>query len=172
VPLTYTSREEIEVHRFSAAATVGIPLLAVFIQASLPLRVDFFRVFDLPLLVTIFFAVARRSQVAGLATGAVIGLLQDSLTHHPLGVYGIAKTLVGYMASSLGVRLDVESPLTRLLMTGGFYLLHQALYFMVLRGLVGRELYWSWGYMLGAALANGLLAIFLFTALDRFKQRA
>ena len=26
--ITYTSREEIEVHRFSALATIGIPLLA------------------------------------------------------------------------------------------------------------------------------------------------
>jgi rod shape-determining protein MreD len=172
VPITYTSREEIEVYRFSAAATIGLPLAAVFIQASMPQRLEFFRVFDLPLLVTIFFAVARRSQVAGLATGSIIGLLQDSLTHHPLGVYGIAKTVVGYAASSLGVRIDVENPGSRLLMTGAFYLIHQAVYFMVLRGLVGQEQHWSWGYMLGAALANGLLAIFLFAAMDRFKQRA
>lgn len=170
--ITYTSREEIEVYRFSPWATIGLPLLAVFIQASLPQRLELFRVFDLPLLVTIFFAVARRSQVAGLATGSVIGLLQDSLTHHPIGVYGIAKTVVGFAASSIGVRIDVENPGSRLLMTAGFYLLHQAIYFIVLRGLVGQVQHWSWGYILGAAVANGLMAIVLFSLMDRFKQRA
>jgi len=39
--------------------------------------------------------VTRRNPVTGLLTGCVIGLIQDSLTPHPLGVYGIAKTVVG-----------------------------------------------------------------------------
>src|SRR5438876_7505044 len=108
-PITYTSQEQVEVYRFSAPAAILIPLAALFLQAFLPLRLHFFSIFDLPLLVVIFFAVARRSQVSGLLTGAVIGLLQDSLTHHPIGVYGIAKTVVGFGASSLGVRLDVEN---------------------------------------------------------------
>ena len=109
--LTYTSREQIEVYRFSLPVTTIVPLLAVFLQVFLPLRMPFFSIFDLPLLVVIFFAMARRSQVAGLATGAAIGLLQDALAgaNHPLGLYGIAKTVVGYGASSLGVKLDVES---------------------------------------------------------------
>lgn len=167
----YSSRQEIEVHRFSVVTTILVPLVAIFLQQFLPLRMPFFNVFDLPLLVTIFFAVARRSQVSGMVTGAVIGLLQDTLTHQPIGLYGMAKTVVGYAASSLGVRIDVENPGSRLLMTFGFYLLHQAIYFTVARGLVGLDLEWRWGFFLGAALVNGLLAIALFAALDRFKLR-
>lgn len=167
----YSSRHQIEVHRFSVVTTLLVPLAAIFLQQFLPLRLPFFNVFDLPLLVTIFFAVARRSPVGGMMTGAIIGLLQDTLTHQPIGLYGIAKTVVGYVASSLGVRIDVENPGSRLLMTFGFYLLHQAIYFAVARGLVGLNLEWRWGYFLGAALVNGLLAIALFAALDRFKLR-
>lgn len=167
----YSSRREIEVHRFSVVITLLVPLAAIFLQQFLPLRLPFFNVFDLPLLVTIFFAVARRSPVSGMLTGAIIGLLQDTLTHQPIGLYGIAKTVVGYVASSLGVRIDVENPGSRLLMTFGFYLLHQAIYFTIARGLVGLTLEWRWGYFLGAALVNGLLAIALFAALDRFKLR-
>ena len=100
MPLTYTSQDQIEVYRFSVGFTIVVPLIAVFLQAFIPLKVQFFSIFDLPLLVVIFFAVARRSQVAGLLTGSIIGLLQDSLTHQPIGVYGIAKTVVGYGASS------------------------------------------------------------------------
>src|SRR5205823_9381676 len=118
-------------YRFSAPAAILIPLTALFLQAFLPLRLHFFSIFDLRLLVVIFFAMARRSPVAGLLTGACIGLLQDSLTHHPIGVYGIAKTVVGYGASSLGVKLDVESVPTRLLVTTGFYVVHEVLYFLV-----------------------------------------
>jgi rod shape-determining protein MreD len=170
--LTYTSREQIEVYRFSAPVAIAVPLAAIFIQAFVPLRFPWFSVFDLPLLVVIFFAMARRSQVSGLLTGVVIGLVQDSLTHYPLGVYGIAKTVVGYGASSLGVKLDVESVPTRLLITSGFYVVHQVIYFTIARGLVGLNLQWSWPRELVSAVANAVLAVFLFALMDRLKQRA
>jgi len=172
VALPSRSREEIEVYRFSTLATVGIPLLALFVQAFLPARAPWFAVFDLPLLVTIFFAVARRSPVIGLLTGAIIGILQDSLTHQPVGLYGIAKTLVGYGASSIGARIDVENPGSRLLLTLGFYLIHQAIYFLIARHLARLALEWRFGHMLAAGLANGLLAVVLFAVLDRAKQRS
>jgi len=54
VPITYSSGEQIEVYRFSIPVTVGVPLLALFLQAFLPRRFPFFSIFDLPLLVTIF----------------------------------------------------------------------------------------------------------------------
>jgi rod shape-determining protein MreD len=172
VAVTYTSREQIEVYRFSLPVTIIAPLLAVFFQAFIPLQFSWFKIFDLPLLVVIFFAISRRSQVAGLLTGACIGLLQDSLTHLPLGVYGLAKTVVGYGASSLGVKLDVESVPTRLLITVGFYVVHQVIYFSVARGLVGLNLHWSWQRELISAVANAILGVFLFALMDRLKQRA
>jgi rod shape-determining protein MreD len=171
VPITYTSQEQVEVYRFSIPAAILIPLIAVFLQAFVPLKLPFFSIFDLPLLIVIFFAVARRSPVTGLLTGAAIGLLQDSLTHQPIGVYGIAKTVVGYGASSLGVKLDVENAGSRFLVTLFFYIAHEVVYFLVARGLVGLTLQWNWLHELGSALANALLAVALFALLDRFKQR-
>jgi len=172
VPITYTSKEQVEVYRFSAVAAILIPLLALFLQAFIPLRLHFFAIFDLPLLVVIFFAVARRSQVSGMLTGAVIGLLQDSLTHQHIGIYGIAKTVVGHGASSLGVKLDVENAGSRFLVTLFFYVVHEVVYFTVARGLVGLTLQWSWPHELGSALANAIVAVPLFALLDKFKQRA
>jgi len=171
VPILYTSQEQVEVYRFSVVTAIAIPLGALFFQAFVPLRFHFFSVFDLPLLVVIFFAVARRSQVSGLLTGAIIGLLQDSLTHQPIGVYGIAKTVVGYGASSLGVKIDVENIGARFLVTLFFYFAHEVVYFLVARGLVGLTLEWSWSHELISAFSNGLLAVALFAILDRFKQR-
>ena len=170
MPLVRTSREEIEVYRFGPVISVMIPLLALVIQAFVPVKFRSFAIFDLPLLVTIFFAVARRSQVAGMLTGAVIGLVQDALTHQAIGRYGSAKTVVGYGESSLGVKIDVENPGTRLLVTSGFYLVHQAVYFLVARNVLGVAMEWLWARTLLAALLNGIVAIVLFGVLDRFKH--
>lgn len=170
--ILYTSREQVQVYKFSLPSAVLIPLLAIFFQSFISVKFFWLAIFDLPLLVTIFFAVSRRQPVAGLLNGGVIGILQDSLTHHPIGVYGIAKTVIGYIGSSLGVKLDVENPGSRFLMTFAFYIIHQGIYFLVARGMVGQALEFRWGHLLVAALANALLAIPLFAVLDRFRLRS
>jgi rod shape-determining protein MreD len=88
-----------------------------------------------------------------------------------IGIYGIAKTVVGYGASSLGVKLDVENAGARLLVTLGFYLVHSAVYFAVARGLVNSTLHWNWGPGMLAGLVNSFLGVILYFILDRFKQR-
>ena len=174
MPITYTSGEQVEVYRFGIPVTIGVPLLALFVQAFVPLRFPrFANYIDLPLLVTIFFAMARRNPISGLLTGAVIGLAQDMLGRNPIGIYGIAKTVVGYGASSLGVKLDVENPGARLLVTYGFYLVHWVVYFIVARGLVNINQSWSWFHDgILAGLANSILGVMLYFVLDKFKHRA
>ena len=169
--ITYTSGEQVEVYRFSLPATLLVPLAAIFLQAFLPLRFHFFSIFDLPLLVTIGFATARRSPMAGLLTGGLIGILQDALTHHPIGLYGISKTVVGFGASSLGIKLDVENAGARFLLTIFFYVVHEVVYFLIARGLVGLRMAWSWPHELVSGMANAVLGIFVFMVLDRLKQR-
>ena len=39
---------------------------------------------------------------------AAIGLLQDALTGRPIGVNGMAKSVIGYIAASIGIQIDVE----------------------------------------------------------------
>lgn len=169
--ITYTSSEQVEVYRFSIPATILIPLAALFLQAWLPLRFSFFTIFDLPLLVTIGFSTARRSPLAGLFTGSLIGILQDALTHRPVGLYGIAKTVVGFGASSLGIKIDVENAGARFLLTIVFYVLHEIVYFLIARGLVGLHMTWSWGHEIGSGVANAALGVFVYALLDRVKQR-
>ena len=172
VPITYTSGEQVEVYRFSIPVTIGVPLLALFTQAFVPLRFPNFAVYlDLPLLVTIFFAMARRNPISGLLTGCVIGLAQDMLGHNTIGLYGIAKTVVGYGASSLGVKLDVENAGARFLVTLGFYVVHSAIYFWVGREMVSMTQHGSWGVGILSGLANATVGMFLYFALDKFKQR-
>ncbi|HZU30957.1 MAG TPA: rod shape-determining protein MreD [Candidatus Angelobacter sp.] len=167
--VSLTSREEIEVHQFSWVVSIGIPILAVFFQVFL--RIRFLTVLDLPLLVTIFFAVARRRPIPGMITGALIGTLQDAWTGHPIGLFGIAKTIIGYLGSSLGVKLDVDNPGSRFLMTFAFVIIHRFIYMGINTMLVGGSEAWNWGYTLLSALANALAAVVLFSLLDKFKLR-
>ncbi len=169
IPLT--SSQQAQTQRFAPPVLLGVPLIAIFLQAYVPLYLPFFRILDLPLLVTIFFAVARRSPIGGLMTGCIIGLLQDSLTHQEIGLFGIAKTVIGFLASSIGVKLDVENPGSRFLMCGFFYLIHQAIYLLVARGLANQALQLRYSHLILAALLNAIIAVPLFAFLDRLKQR-
>ncbi|HLJ88562.1 MAG TPA: rod shape-determining protein MreD [Candidatus Angelobacter sp.] len=171
ITISYTSREEIAVHKFSWVAALGVPLLALLLQTFLARPFRFITIFDLPLLVTIFFGVARRRPITGLITGALIGSVQDYLAGVYAGLNGIAKTIIGYFASSLGLRLDVENPGSRFLMTFVFYLMHQVIYTAIDIVLVGGKGVPNWGRVLLSAFANGLLAVPLFSLLDRLKIR-
>lgn len=166
-----TMRPDEAVYRFNGFVAVGVPLLAIFVRVFLPIRFHFFSWFELPLLVVIYFAMARRNQVAGLMTGAIIGLVQDSMTQLPIGIYGLANTIVGYGASSLSVKIDTENPGSRALITFCFYLLQQFIYITVARGMVRLDLEWQWHRVLLIGLVNAAIAIVLFSMLDRFRQK-
>jgi rod shape-determining protein MreD len=168
---SYTSRRELEQHTFSPIVTVVVPLLAILLQAFLSRPFPRFTIFDLPLIVVLFFAVSRRSPIAGTVTGAVIGLLQDALTSQPIGVNGMAKAAIGYVAASIGLQVDVESPLTRIVITFGFSILNSVLLFLInhrLLGLPGFHLLWA--HELIRACANTVIAIPIFFILDYFKR--
>jgi rod shape-determining protein MreD len=172
-----TSREQVSVYEFGWPAVIFIPLVAiviqVFIPVIIPIHVRYLPIIDLPFLVTIFFATARRNPISGCLTGCFIGLLYDLFAgpSHPLGMYGIALTIVGYLASSLGVKIDVENPGSRFLITFFFLGIHEGVYYGVAHGLLRQGLQWSWSHTAVSALANAILAVFLFAFLDRFKRR-
>lgn len=168
-----TSREQISVYDFSWPAVIFIPLAAILIQIFIPVKIRFLPIVDLPFMVTIFFAVARRNPISGCVTGCLIGLAQDLFAgpNHPLGMYGIALTVIGYLASSLGVKIDVENPGSRFLITYVFFVFHQGVYYGVAHGLLRQGLQWSWSHTAISALANAIIGVFVFKFLDRFKQR-
>jgi rod shape-determining protein MreD len=169
--VSVTSREAIEVHQFGWPVSIGVPLLAIFVQVFVSRSLGFIQIFDLPLLVTIFFAVSRRRPIPGLLTGAAIGTLQDVFAGSLIGLNGIANTMIGYMASSLGLRIDVDNPGSRFLMTVAFCLIHRILYMVIDRFLVGASDPWLMGHTAVSAVANALMAVVLFAGLDRLKDR-
>lgn len=162
----------IEVHKFRGGAIVGATLLALFLQTAVPVYLPKFAIIDLPLLVTIYFGLSRRNPSTGLLLGMVIGLLQDSLSGPtvPLGLYGIAKTIIGYLASSIGARLDTEHPAARFALTMVFFGLHQGLIVVTRRLLLAQPEAWFTTRLGIAAAVNAVVGVFLFMLLDRLRK--
>lgn len=160
-----------EVYRFPLWAMVLVPMVALLLQASLPLWVPRAAVLDLPLLATVYFASNRRDQTVGLLMGAIIGLAQDSLGPGPIGVFGMVKTVIGYLASSLGARIDVEHPGSRLLIVFVFFYIHLGLFWTLEHVLLERAVEFGGLSSLLVALVNSVSAVLIFKLLDRLRQR-
>src|SRR5271168_1657610 len=139
----------------------AIPLLALLIQVYLPLfeTLRFISLIELPLLVTIYFALMRRSQLRGLGIGVALGLAQDSLFQQPIGMYGICKTLVGYFSASVGMQFDVEHALVRTVLCFVFYLFHQFLYWVLQRSLLDQPAMLNVRADLILALVNAVIGV-------------
>ncbi len=169
---SYTSRSEFAQYSFGPMVTVAVPFVLILLQALLPRIFPRLLILDLPLIAVIFFAVARRNPILGAITGALIGLMEDALTGLPIGINGISKTIIGYVASSIGLQVDVDNLTTRVLMNFGFSLLQSGLLFLIQRyllGVAGYKLLWL--HELYRALFNTLVAVPLFVLLDRTKRR-
>lgn len=154
---------------------IAVPLLALLAQIYLPLfeTLRFVQRLELPLLVTIYFAIMRRSQMRGLFIGMILGLAQDSFARHgfPIGMYGICKTLVGYLSASIGMQFDVEHSFVRLLLCFVFYVFHQFLYWVLQRALLDQVVLFDIKGELILGLINALLGVALFHFLDKLRER-
>lgn len=164
------SQRESRISRFRPWVLFVIPLIAILFQVYIPLFFQFLSYLDLPLLVTVYFALMRRSPIAGTFIGAFIGLAQDSLSKNPLGVYGIVKTLVGYFAASVGLRFDVDHSLIRLLLGFFFFFFHQFFSWVLARALLGQQVNFELEQTLVVGLLNAVVALFLFHFLDRLRE--
>ena len=155
--------------RYRPWIIAGVALAAILFQVYVPRIVQVLSYLELPLLVTMYFPLTRRSPMSGVAIGAGIGLLQDALSNNPLGMYGITKTLLGYFAGSVSQRFDDRNTSVRLILGFVFFLLHQILYESMQVGLRGEPWSLSPARTLVEAILNALVALPLFSTLDRLR---
>ena len=134
-------------------------------------------VFDL-VVVGVIYAALYWGPAAGMWTGTLGGLIQDSLSGDVVGVGGFAKTVVGYVAGVLGAQFIVARSLAR----SGAVIVASVVHRLIVVGLlavVDRD--WpgfSWSAMLmetGLNAAAGFLAFQLTESLpgavDRTRER-
>ncbi|MGH9486182.1 MAG: rod shape-determining protein MreD [Terriglobales bacterium] len=165
-----TSRAEASIVRFPPLFFPIVVVLALVLQTYLPVVVHAAVYLDLPLLIVIYWAASHRRAGGAAALGAVLGLLQDSLSHLALGVNGIAKTFIGYATASLGGRLDADHPGIRLVVVVVCYEANRAMVYALERFLMGTPVPWRVGVTTAAAAVNGVLALLLYRGFDRFRQ--
>jgi rod shape-determining protein MreD len=169
--LLASTRREADDRSFPLFLYILVPVLALGLQSLVTLHFPRFGLLDLPLMVVIYFAMERQSPVSATIGGALMGILQDGLTHQPIGVFGIAKAFVGYLAASLGVRIDTEAHGTRLVLTFAFMMLHNGIDWVLVRHLLAQPMVWNWLHELLRAAINALIAVVLFALLDRARSR-
>src|SRR6266403_5171969 len=166
------NQRESQVSKFRPWVLFVIPAIAILFNFYIPLFFSFLGFLDLPLLVTVYFALMRRSPIAGTFIGALIGLAQDSLGKNPLGQYGIVKTLVGYFAASVGLRFDVDHPLIRLLLCFFFFFFHQFFTWVLARALLAQQVDFDLQRTAVLGVLDAIVGLFLFHFLDRLREKS
>ena len=113
---------------------------------------------DLVLIVVVYLALIT-GPTTGLLLGSIAGLVQDSLSSGVIGIGGLAKTLVGFMAGALGSQFILTAPLSRFVVFVLATVLHAAV-FMGLYTLLGlRQFEAPYGAVMSQAVGNALLGV-------------
>jgi rod shape-determining protein MreD len=116
---------------------------------------------DLVLVVVVYAALSSGS-VTGLLTGTFAGLVQDALSSGVIGIGGLAKTVVGFLAGIVGTQFIVTQPLPRFVVFFAATVLH-AFVFMGLYALLGiREFGAPYAAVLGQAAGNAVVGVVAF----------
>ena len=168
-------RDTQSVFRFRLVVMLLVPLAAILFQVYVPIFFGYLAYLELPLLVTVYFSLMKRNQIAGTLTGAAIGLAQDSVAvfqhSFPIGMFGIVKTLVGYFASSLTLRFDVDNHFLRFTVALFFYFFHQLMFWVLASALLGHAGGFPFGATALAAVLNAVTAVPLYAILDKLRLR-
>lgn len=166
-----STRHELEQHTFHPVVILLAIAVMLFLGMYLPHIFPRFALLDLPLIVVIYFAVSLRSPIAGTLIGSSVGILQDLSTNTPIGIMGIAKSIVGYTAASISLRIDVENVISRAILNFGFTLLQSCILFAVNHWMLNLPSYrLLWLHELLRACVNTVVALPLSFLLDRARK--
>jgi rod shape-determining protein MreD len=83
---------------------------------------------DLILIVLVFFSL-RYGPNWGMSIGFFVGLFQDIISTHFLGLLALSKTISGFIAGSLAGRFAVRAEFFLTLLISGF--IHDLIYFFI-----------------------------------------
>lgn len=144
--------------------TAGILLavaLALALQTTLVRFVRGSVVVDLVVVVVVYVALMS-GPVAGLLTGAAAGLMQDALVGTMIGVGGLAKTVVGFLAGIVGTQFIVAQPVPRFVVFFGATVVH-AVVFMGLYAMLNlRQFGAPYAAVATQALGNAVAGVVAF----------
>jgi rod shape-determining protein MreD len=146
---------------------VGALALALVLQTTVAqLVVRGTAALDLVLVVVMYVALSF-GPTTGLLAGAASGLAQDALsTGGVIGIGGIAKTVIGYVLGLFGSQFIVAKPLPRFVVFYIATIVHAVIFMGLYELLSLREFGVPYGGVLSQALANALIGIVAFQAIE------
>jgi rod shape-determining protein MreD len=120
---------------------------------------------DLVLVVVVYVALTT-GPGTGMLAGSVAGLIQDALSSGVIGIGGLAKSIVGFMAGVIGQQFIVTAALPRFVMFLAATALHSAV-FMGLYILLGLRSFTSpYAAVLSQAVGNAVIGMIGFTIIE------
>lgn len=116
---------------------------------------------DLVLVVVVYVALTSGA-ATGLLSGTFAGLAQDALSSQVIGIGGLSKTLVGFLAGLIGTQFIVAQPLPRFVVFFGATVLNAAVFMGLYVLLDLRQFGSPIASVAGQALGNALVGVVAF----------
>jgi rod shape-determining protein MreD len=113
---------------------------------------------DLVLVVVVYISLMS-GPITGVLVGSLAGLIQDALPLGVLGIGGLAKTLVGFLAGLLGTQFIVTAPLPRFVVFVMATILHSAVFMGLYMLLDLRQFPTPYTAVLSQAIGNGFVGV-------------
>ena len=104
--------------------------------------------------------------VGGMLAGTAAGLIQDALSSGVIGIGGLAKTIVGFLAGAFGQQFIVTAALPRLVIFVAATVLHGAVFMGLYSVLDIRAFPAPWKPLAAQALGNALIGIVAFGIIE------
>ena len=120
---------------------------------------------DLVLVVVVYVALTT-GPGTGMLAGSVAGLIQDALSSGVIGIGGLAKSIVGFLAGVIGQQFIVTAALPRFVMFLAATAVHSAV-FMGLYVVLGlRDFPSPYAAVASQALGNAVVGMIAFTIVE------
>lgn len=120
---------------------------------------------DLVLVVVVYTALTS-GRVSGLLTGSFAGLVQDALTGGVIGMAGLSKTVVGFVAGIVGTQFIVAHTLSRVVVYFLATIVNAAIFMGVYQLLGLRDFGNPYAAVTAQAFGNALVGVLLFKAVE------
>jgi rod shape-determining protein MreD len=120
---------------------------------------------DLVLVVVVYIALTS-GPATGLLSGAFAGLIQDALSSSVIGIGGLAKTIVGFLAGVIGTQFIVAQPLPRFVVFFAATLVHAAIFMGLYVLLDLRHFGTPYAAVAGQATANAVAGVVAFQLVE------
>ncbi|OLD53597.1 MAG: rod shape-determining protein MreD [Acidobacteria bacterium 13_1_40CM_2_64_6] len=117
-------------------------------------------------LVAVVYVALTSGPVTGMLTGTFAGLVQDALSSGVIGIGGLAKTIVGFLAGIIGTQFIVAQPLPRFVVFFSATVLHAVIFMGLYVLLDVRHFGTPYAAAIAQAVGNAVVGVVAFQLVE------